>query len=260
VDVPTIHSADPLIFPLSKHFCGWVHCPDERWFSSFANQVFSHEFFCLVWLKDWNNIPWLLFYPLQDNQQTNAFSIPKHQRHDLSCWWNRPCRLWHWTTVFCPLFWLLFGFWCVMVNPIFVKMLQALFRDFHASAFLICCEQAQLPCCAKLFHIQCFMQNISYTFFWNDYSLSNFIHFHPPVIQYHIVHLFNDFWCCCTFWTSFTSITFKAGTATFKLGRPFLNCWKRRQLYKTNYLTEWLAISHGCLWQMYQLRKKKSCR
>ena len=54
-------------------------------------------------------------------------------------------------------------------------------------------------------------------------SLSNFTHFHPPVIQYHIVHLFNDFWCCCTFWTSFTWITFKAGTATFKLGSPFLN-------------------------------------
>jgi len=26
-----------------------------------------------------------------------------------------------------------------------------------------------------------------------------------------------------------------------------------RQLYKTNYLIEWLAISHGCLLQMYQL-------
>jgi len=30
LDVPTIHSADPLIFPLPKHFCWWVHCPDER--------------------------------------------------------------------------------------------------------------------------------------------------------------------------------------------------------------------------------------
>ena len=29
-----------------------------------------------------------------------------------------------------------------------------------------------------------------------------------------------------------------------------------RELYKTNYLIEWLAISHGCLWQMYQRRKK----
>jgi hypothetical protein len=38
------------------------------------------------------------------------------------------------------------------------------------------------------------MQNISYTFFWNAYSLRNFTHFHPPFIQYHIVHLFNDFW------------------------------------------------------------------
>ena len=56
----------------------------------------------------------------------------------------------------------------------FVKMLQALFRDFHASAFLICCEQARQPSCAKLFHIQFFMQNISYTLFWNAYSLSNF--------------------------------------------------------------------------------------
>jgi hypothetical protein len=134
------------------------------------------------------------------------------------------------------------------------------------------------------------------------YSLSNFMYFHPPVIQYHILNLFNDFWCCCTFWTSFKWIIFKAGTATFKLGSPFLNCWKRkrgvpinfydlrmnlicrytffykefynrtilnfihfkgyrersrfRQLYKTNYLTEWLAISHEFLWQMYQLRKK----
>jgi hypothetical protein len=32
VDVPTIHNADPLIFPLPKHFCGWVHCPDEKCF------------------------------------------------------------------------------------------------------------------------------------------------------------------------------------------------------------------------------------
>ena len=70
-------------------------------------------------------------------------------------------------------------FWCVMVNPslthgkkstheisfIFVKMLQALFRDFHAGAFLICCEQAQHPSCAKLFHIHFFMQNITYKFF-----------------------------------------------------------------------------------------------
>ena len=48
---------------------------------------------------------------------------------------------------------------------IFVKTLQALFRDFHVSAFLICFEQARHPSCAKLFHIQFFMQNIFYTFF-----------------------------------------------------------------------------------------------
>jgi hypothetical protein len=53
---------------LPKHFCGRVHCPDERWFFSFVNGVFSHEFFHLVWLKDWNNIPRLLFNPSQDNQ------------------------------------------------------------------------------------------------------------------------------------------------------------------------------------------------
>jgi len=167
----------------------------------------------------------------------NAFSIPKHRCHELSCLWNRLRLLWCWTTDFCPLFWLLFGFWCVMVNPslihsnrsmhkisfIFVEKLQALYRDFHASAFLICCEQARHPSCAKLFHVQFFVQNISYVFFWNVYSLSNFTHFHPPVIQYHIVHLFYDLWCVCTFWASFTWIIFKAGTATFKLGSPFLN-------------------------------------
>jgi len=106
---------------------------------------------------------------------------------------------------------------------IFVKTLQALFRDFHASAFLICYEQARHPSCAKLFHIQFFMQNIPYTFFLNAYSLSNFTHFHLPVIQQHIMHLFNDFWCCCTFSTSFMWIIFKAGTTTFKLGSPFFN-------------------------------------
>jgi hypothetical protein len=79
------------------------------------------------------------------------------------------------------------------------------------------------------------MQNISYTFFWNAYSLSNFMHFHPPVIQYHIAHLLNDFWCCCTFWTSFTWIIFSAGTATFKLGSPLLNCWKRRRRVPINF-------------------------
>jgi len=30
VDVPKIRTADPLIFPLPKHFCGQMHCPDER--------------------------------------------------------------------------------------------------------------------------------------------------------------------------------------------------------------------------------------
>jgi hypothetical protein len=79
------------------------------------------------------------------------------------------------------------------------------------------------------------MQNISYTFFWNACSLSSFTHFHPPVIQYHIVHLFNDVWCCCTFWTSFTWIIFKSGVAMFKLGSPFLNCWKRRRRIPINF-------------------------
>jgi len=51
------------------------------------------------------------------------------------------------------------------ISFIFVKTLQALFRDFHLSAFLICCEQARHPSCAKLFIIQFFMQNISYSSF-----------------------------------------------------------------------------------------------
>ena len=33
-----------LIFPLPKHFCGKVHCPDERWFFSFANRVEAENF------------------------------------------------------------------------------------------------------------------------------------------------------------------------------------------------------------------------
>ena len=57
------------------------------------------------------------------------------------------------------------------ISFIFVKTLQALFRHFHLSAFWICCEQARHQSCAKLFHIQSLMQNISYTFFWNAYSL-----------------------------------------------------------------------------------------
>ena len=91
------------------------------------------------------------------------------------------------------------------------------------------------PSCTKLFHIQFFMQNISYTFFWNACSPSNFTHFLLPVIQYHIVHLFNNFWWCCIFWTSFTWIIFKAGTATFKLGSLFLNCWKQRRRVPINF-------------------------
>jgi hypothetical protein len=36
-----------------------VHCADERGFF-FENQVFfPTNFLYLVWLKDWNNIPWL---------------------------------------------------------------------------------------------------------------------------------------------------------------------------------------------------------
>jgi hypothetical protein len=70
VDVPAIHSADPLIFPLPKHFCGQVHCPDERWFFLLQTGSFLSIFFRLVWLKDLNNIPRLLIYPFQDNQFT----------------------------------------------------------------------------------------------------------------------------------------------------------------------------------------------
>ena len=78
---PTVHSADSLSFPLPKLFCGQVHRPDESFF--FSNGVFSHTFFCLVWLKYWNNISWLLFYPFQDNKQmpsasqnTDAMTFP----------------------------------------------------------------------------------------------------------------------------------------------------------------------------------------
>jgi len=46
-------------------------------FFSFANRVFSQEFFHLVWLKYWNNIPRLLFYPFQDNQETKRLQHPK---------------------------------------------------------------------------------------------------------------------------------------------------------------------------------------
>ena len=73
VDVPTIHSADPLIFPFPKHFCGRVHCPDEIWFFSFANRVFSHEFFRLVWLKGWNNTSILLGNSLSSLSSGCAF-------------------------------------------------------------------------------------------------------------------------------------------------------------------------------------------
>jgi hypothetical protein len=79
------------------------------------------------------------------------------------------------------------------ISFIFVKPLQALFGAFHAIAFLICCELARHPSCAKLLHIQFFMQNISYTFFWNAYSLRNFTQFDLPFILYHIVHLSSDF-------------------------------------------------------------------
>jgi hypothetical protein len=78
------------------------------------------------------------------------------------------------------------------------------------------------------------MQNISYMFSWNAYSLSNFTNFHPPVIQYHIMHLFSDLWCC-TFWTSFMCIIFKAGMAMFKPDSLFLNCWKRRRRVLINF-------------------------
>jgi hypothetical protein len=68
VDVPTLHSADPLIFPLPKHFCGRVNCPDEKTIFFFCKPGLFSRTFRLVWLKEWNNIPRLLFYPFQDNQ------------------------------------------------------------------------------------------------------------------------------------------------------------------------------------------------
>jgi hypothetical protein len=68
VDISTFRSADPLIFTLPKDFCGRVHCPDERWVFLLQTGSFLMYFFYLVWLKDWNNIPQLLFYSFQDNQ------------------------------------------------------------------------------------------------------------------------------------------------------------------------------------------------
>jgi hypothetical protein len=80
------HSADPLIFPLPKHFCGRVHCSDERWVFLLQTGVSFTNFFLLVWLKDWNNC----FTLFKIINKLNAFSIPKYRCHDLSCWWNRP--------------------------------------------------------------------------------------------------------------------------------------------------------------------------
>jgi hypothetical protein len=83
--------------------------------------------------------------------------------------------------------------------------------------------------------------------FWNACSLSNFMHFNPPVIQYHIVHLFHDFWCCCTFGlpshgTSSRLVRPRLNSAapTFKLGSPFLNCWKQRRRVPINGYELWM--------------------
>jgi hypothetical protein len=39
VNVPTIRSADPLVLPLPKHFCGCVRCPDERRKVNYISQL-----------------------------------------------------------------------------------------------------------------------------------------------------------------------------------------------------------------------------
>jgi hypothetical protein len=43
----------------------------------FQTGSFLTNFVRLVWLKDWNNIPQLLFYAFQDNQQTKCLQHPK---------------------------------------------------------------------------------------------------------------------------------------------------------------------------------------
>jgi hypothetical protein len=51
--------------------------------SSFANSIFAHDFFRLDWLKDWNNIPRLLFHPYKiinkkciHHPKTDAMTFP----------------------------------------------------------------------------------------------------------------------------------------------------------------------------------------
>ena len=63
----------------------------------------------------------------------------------------------------------------------------------------------------------------------------------------------NFTWCSTFFYKEFYKST-KLNCIHFKGYRQH-SCF--RQLYKTNNLIEWHAISHGCLWQMYQLREKK---
>ena len=53
MDVPTIHIADPLIFPLPKHFCGRVLIKDD--FFLLQTGSFLTDFFRLVWLKNSEN-------------------------------------------------------------------------------------------------------------------------------------------------------------------------------------------------------------
>jgi hypothetical protein len=64
---------------------------------------------------------------------------------------------------------LLFGFRCVMLNP---SLIHSNKLTNKISFIFVKMHQAWHPSCAKLFHIQFFMQNISYMFFWNAYSLS----------------------------------------------------------------------------------------
>ena len=56
---------------------GCIVLMKNDFFLLLQTESFLMNFFCLVWLKDWNNIPQLLFYPFQDNRQTKCLQHPK---------------------------------------------------------------------------------------------------------------------------------------------------------------------------------------
>lgn len=145
--------------------------------------------------------------------QHNSFSIPKNPTDGIVFF-----GAWDLASIHCRLLFRLS--WVMRIN------VSSIFTYQRTNHILFFVKRGEMRMCdthlGQYFHTKFCVENITSTFSWYPYSIRNFRHLRTSIFQNHIVHLFGDFRCGCSFRTYFICVILYGSLPRLNLTSHFL--------------------------------------